>query len=199
MRRPNKKVEDLGRRVQRGLQVAGLQRDIKLTYDAAGGLKITLPGQMLYRTGETRIRPEAFALLENGTPRIEEYLADALRIRRTQFPDGHPETARPLILFGMFHLRQGHAGRAETYVREALELRRRFTPEGWRTASCASLLGECLLKQERVDEAEPLLTESYEALSRVLPAANPRLEEAKERLDALRRLREQEPPGGSSP
>ncbi|MCH8204149.1 MAG: flagellar motor protein MotB [Candidatus Hydrogenedentes bacterium] len=65
MRRPNKKVEDLGRRVQRALQVAGLQQDIKLTYDAAGGLKITLPGQMLYRRGETRIRPEAFALLEN--------------------------------------------------------------------------------------------------------------------------------------
>ena len=65
MRRPNKEVEDLGRRVQRALQVAGLQQDIKLTYDAAGGLKITLPGQMLYRRGETRIRPEAFAVLEN--------------------------------------------------------------------------------------------------------------------------------------
>ncbi|MDK1022004.1 MAG: OmpA family protein [Candidatus Hydrogenedentes bacterium] len=65
MRRPNKKVEDLGRRVVRGLQVAGLQRDIKLTYDAAGGLKITLPSQILYRSGETRVRPEAFALLEN--------------------------------------------------------------------------------------------------------------------------------------
>ncbi len=65
MRRPNKKVEDLGRRVVRGLQVAGLQRDVKITYDAAGGLKITLPGQLLYRTGETRVRPEAFPLLEN--------------------------------------------------------------------------------------------------------------------------------------
>lgn len=65
MRRPNKKVEELGRRVVRGLQVAGVQRDVKLTYDAAGGLKITLPGQILYRTGETRVRPEAFPLLEN--------------------------------------------------------------------------------------------------------------------------------------
>jgi len=65
MRRPNKKVEDLARRVQRGLQVAGLQKDIKLAYDTAGGLKITLPGQVLYEPGQTRLRPESFPLLEN--------------------------------------------------------------------------------------------------------------------------------------
>ena len=65
MRRPNKEVEDLARRVQRGLQVAGLQKDIKLKYDAAGGLKITLPGEVLYESGQTRVRPEAFPLLES--------------------------------------------------------------------------------------------------------------------------------------
>ena len=64
MRRPNKKVEELGRRVQRGLQVVGLQQDIKLTFDAAGGLKITLPGEILFRPGESRVRPEAFPVLE---------------------------------------------------------------------------------------------------------------------------------------
>ncbi len=64
MRRPNKKVEDRGRRVVRGLQVAGLQRDVRITYDAAGGLKISLPSQLLYRTGETRVRPEAYPLLQ---------------------------------------------------------------------------------------------------------------------------------------
>jgi len=81
MRRPNKEVEDLGRRVQRGLQVAGLQRDIKLTYDAAGGLKITLPGQMLYRTGETRIRPEAFAVLENIGALLSDFPETFFEIR----------------------------------------------------------------------------------------------------------------------
>ena len=65
MRRPNKEVEDLGRRVQRGLQVAGLQKDVKLTYDEAGGLKITLPGKVLYPSGQTRLRPESYPLLES--------------------------------------------------------------------------------------------------------------------------------------
>lgn len=65
MRRPNKKVEDLARQIQRGLQVAGLQKDIKLVYDAAGGLKITLPSHILYESGQTRLRPAAFPLLES--------------------------------------------------------------------------------------------------------------------------------------
>lgn len=64
LRRPNKETEDLARRVQRGLQVAGAEKDVKLTFDAAGGLKITLPNQTLYRSGETRLRPDVFPVLQ---------------------------------------------------------------------------------------------------------------------------------------
>ena len=81
MRRPNKKVEDLARRVQRGLQVAGLQKDIKLTYDAAGGLKITLPSQVLFEPGESRIRPESFPLLEGIGSLIKDLPETFFQIR----------------------------------------------------------------------------------------------------------------------
>ncbi len=87
MRRPNKKVEDLGRRVQRSLQVAGLQQDIKIAYDAAGGLKITLPGEILYRAGESRVRPEAFPVLETIGALLSELPETFFEIR------GHTDTS----------------------------------------------------------------------------------------------------------
>lgn len=65
LRRPNKKIESVARRVQRGLQVVGQQKDIELNYDATGGLKITLPGQLLYRPGEVQLRPEAYPVLNS--------------------------------------------------------------------------------------------------------------------------------------
>lgn len=65
MRRPNKKVEDVARRIQRSLQVVGMQKDIEMKYDDAGGLKITLPGQILFATGETQLQPSAYPLLSN--------------------------------------------------------------------------------------------------------------------------------------
>jgi len=64
-RRPNTETQDTARRVQRGLQVMGLQKDIKVTYDADGGLKITLPSEILYQTGQTRLRPDIYPVLED--------------------------------------------------------------------------------------------------------------------------------------
>lgn len=65
IRRPNKESEDAARRIQRGLQVMGLQNDVKVKYDAEGGLKITLPSQILYEPGQTRLRPEVYPMLED--------------------------------------------------------------------------------------------------------------------------------------
>ena len=87
MRRPNKEVEDLARRVQRNLQVAGLQKDVKIAYDAAGGLKITLPSQVLYESGQTRLRPAAFPLLESLGALLSEIPETFFEIR------GHTDNA----------------------------------------------------------------------------------------------------------
>jgi chemotaxis protein MotB len=65
MRRPNQEAEDLARRVQRGLQVMGMQRDVKFTYDTAGGVKIGLPGEILFPTGGASLRLEAYTVLDN--------------------------------------------------------------------------------------------------------------------------------------
>lgn len=65
MRRPNKEAEDLARRVQRGLQVMGMQEDVKFTYDTAGGVKISLPGEILFPAGGAALRVEAYTMLDN--------------------------------------------------------------------------------------------------------------------------------------
>lgn len=65
MRRPNKEAEDNARRVQRGLQVMGLQKDVKLRYDRAGGVKITLPNEILFAAGAYTLRTEAYTTLDN--------------------------------------------------------------------------------------------------------------------------------------
>jgi len=65
VKRPNKEAEDTARRVQRGLQVMGLQRDVKLTYDTAGGVKISLPEAILFPTGGAQLRVESYTLLDS--------------------------------------------------------------------------------------------------------------------------------------
>jgi chemotaxis protein MotB len=65
MRRPNEEAESLARRVQRGLQVMGIQQDVKFTYDTAGGIKISLPGEILFPTGGAVLRADAYTMLDN--------------------------------------------------------------------------------------------------------------------------------------
>ena len=95
MRRPNKEVEAIARRVQRGLQVIGRQKDVKLAYDAAGGLKITLPSQILYEPGQTRLRPDAYPILTSLGTMLAEIPDTFFEIR------GHTDNT-PLPTGGLF-------------------------------------------------------------------------------------------------
>ncbi len=81
MRRPNKEAEDQARRVQRGLQVMGLQRDVKFTYDQAGGVKISLPAGILFPTGGAELRTEAYTMLDNLGGLLSELPDAAFEIR----------------------------------------------------------------------------------------------------------------------
>ena len=53
---------------------------------------------------------------------------------------------------------------AEALLRHTLEARRRLFPDEWRTAQTASLLGEALLGEKRLAEAEPLLLAGFKGL-----------------------------------
>jgi Tfp pilus assembly protein PilF len=73
---------------------------------------------------------------------------------------GHPRRAELLESLGGLLLEQGKPSEAEPLLREALAIRQSKTPEHWATPATASLLGACLMAQQRYLEAGPLLATS---------------------------------------
>ncbi len=70
--------------------------------------------------------------------------------------------AESLDDLGLILINSGKPARAEPYLREALTIRRTINSKGHpQVAAASGLLGECLTKQKRYREAEPLLIESY--------------------------------------
>jgi chemotaxis protein MotB len=63
MKRMPQKVEDTARELQRELQVLGKAEDIVVEYDATGALKISLPNNVLYESGQSTLLPESFGFL----------------------------------------------------------------------------------------------------------------------------------------
>jgi chemotaxis protein MotB len=66
--RASKKAEaaanQAARRLRRMLQVRGLEKSVKIEFDALGGLKINLPGHMLFEPGDSTLKPEALPVLD---------------------------------------------------------------------------------------------------------------------------------------
>jgi chemotaxis protein MotB len=96
MRRPNQEAEDRARRIQRGLQVMGMQRDVKFTYDRAGGVKISLPGEILFPSGGAALRTEAYTMLDNIGALLSELPETRLEVRghTDATPVAEPSTFR---------------------------------------------------------------------------------------------------------
>ena len=74
--------------------------------------------------------------------------------------------AASLALLGRVLVAMSRPAEAEHPLRRSLEIRKQGLPEGhWLVAETESLLGGCLSELNRYDEAEPLLTTSYEAIA----------------------------------
>lgn len=50
-------------RLRRQLQIEGLEKQVKVEYDALGGIKISVPNSVLFDAGSATLRPEAFPVL----------------------------------------------------------------------------------------------------------------------------------------
>ncbi|MBI1318623.1 MAG: OmpA family protein [Candidatus Hydrogenedens sp.] len=53
------------RQLRRMLQVKGLEKQVKIEYDAFGGLKISLPNAVLFEPGSATLQPDAYPLMED--------------------------------------------------------------------------------------------------------------------------------------
>ena len=102
------------------------------------------------------------------------------------FPEDHPASAYVRGVAGLSACRAGQAERGEGLLREALAWRLANLPEGhWAAASSHNALGDCLLAQGRLDEAEALLVPSLETLREARGEDHVLTRIARERLDAL--------------
>ncbi len=64
-RRASEEMEDAARRLQRQLQVMGKQKQVRVEYDAMGGLKISLPDSILFDPGSATLKAAAYPVLED--------------------------------------------------------------------------------------------------------------------------------------
>ncbi len=86
---------------------------------------------------------------------------EALSILRRASPD-HQHISAVLTGLGYTHVLRGEPADGEPMLREALRIRQDALGDGaWRTGVSKSTLGECLMKQNRFDEAESLLVDGY--------------------------------------
>jgi serine/threonine protein kinase/tetratricopeptide (TPR) repeat protein len=102
---------------------------------------------------------QADGRLAKARPLFEETLE---RRRALRGPE-HPQTLRSMNYLARAYLPDQPA-RAEPLLREALTIRQKSLPDDWRTFETESLLGDSLLGQKRLAEAEPHLLKGFEGM-----------------------------------
>ena len=112
----------------------------------------------------------AIGLYEHATPLQEA----ALRTRRDELGDDHPDTLRSINSMGTLLVYQGKLTEAEPYFREALEGNRRVLGDDHAdTLDSINNMGVLLRAQGKLTEAEPYHREALEGYRRVLGDDHP--------------------------
>jgi serine/threonine-protein kinase len=117
-------------------------------------------------------------------------LDHALAVRRKLLPAQHQDVGLSLLLAADLELARGRVPAAVERARQGLAVLRAALPAGHvRIAQGELGLGRALLAAGRLDEAEPLLTNSETTLAAKAGADDPRTVKARAALAELRRLR----------
>ena len=121
--------------------------------------------------------------------RLPDALAKAdecIRIYREGFGPHYDQYPTALVARGLILAKGGQVEEGEAVLREALKLRRdSLPPQHFWVAQAEGALGECLLWQNRVAEAAPLVQSSYDKLKADFGVDDPRTEEAARRVARL--------------
>lgn len=86
-RRETSAAAKLARQMRQKMLVEGIAKQVKIEYDAVGGLKLSLPGGVLFASGEAALKPEAYALLQTVAEGLEELPDAFIEVR------GHTDAA----------------------------------------------------------------------------------------------------------
>ncbi len=122
-------------------------------------------------------------LLKGDIAAAEEAIREATDIFERVLPESHPVRLVGAVTQARILNKTGRSDAAEVILRKASDaLGRALPPSHYYTAGAKSALGESLTAQQRYDEAEPFLIESYESLKSSQGATNPRTKVALQRL-----------------
>lgn len=84
-------VEEVARKFQENMQVLDKDSDVKVRFDEEGGLKISLPNDILFQGSNATLRPEAYPVL-NGLAEVLKDVPNAF-IEVRGHTDGRPVSA----------------------------------------------------------------------------------------------------------
>jgi serine/threonine-protein kinase len=133
------------------------------------------------------LRNQAISFYRQGKyAEAQNRIIETEKIYLESFGASYDHYPTVLIIRGLILDKTGNSTEGEKILREALRLRVATLPkEHFWIALARGALGECLTTQQRFNEAEPLLTESYYMLNSKLGARDPRTVEAVRRLSNL--------------
>jgi eukaryotic-like serine/threonine-protein kinase len=108
---------------------------------------------------------------------------EILELDRRVLGPGHAEVGTDLKNLGVTLMEAGRLIEAESSFREALAIYGKALPKAHlQFPTTESLLGDCLTRMKRYDEAEPLVTSSYARISAQFDSTNARTEAARARV-----------------
>jgi len=117
---------------------------------------------------------------------VETLYRERLDLMQGQLPAEEPEIIHTLVRYTEVLIAAKKFTKAEPFARESLGMREKQMPGDWRIFISRSLLGACLLGQEKYAEAEPWLISGCEGLKQceaTMPDyGKPYLKEALQRL-----------------
>ena len=90
-RRRTEQTEAVARRLRRQLQILGLEQQVKIEFDAVGGLKISLPAGVLFDPGSATLRPDSLPVLRDLGGILKEFPDSFVEVRG--HTDSSPLTA----------------------------------------------------------------------------------------------------------
>jgi len=133
----------------------------------------------------------ANAVYEQGRlSEAEGWFREVLAIRRKHLVNELPDTAAMMSSLATVLRRQGKFAEAEPLYRECLAAREKKVPDAWYTFYTRTMLGDALLGQKKLSEAEPLLISGYEGMKQREDKIRDRNKVFPEALQCLVRLYE---------
>jgi hypothetical protein len=120
------------------------------------------------------LRQEAVAAEQKRLVAEEEKIRERLKNLRSRVPVNETQLDSTLVSLTQNLIDQRKYADAEVVAKESLALREKNMPDKWFTSNTRSVLGEILVAQKKLSEAEPHLLAGYDGLKQQevkLPAA----------------------------